>query len=89
MQFKVKYAKLHTEYFSNGTGNLGTVLGDSNKHLGMDMLWTQYGLFVSYKGVHFTVPLSNLAGCTFAEKPNLALLEPTQPAVRPLQKANG
>lgn len=61
---KVLYAKLQTEYFSVGTGNLSTTLGDPQKHRGMEMTYTQYGLFVKYKGFEFVVPLANIVGCT-------------------------
>lgn len=68
MSRKVTYAKLHTEYFSTGTGNLGTVLGDPNKHRGMEITWTPDGLEIKYNNVEFGVPLSNCAGYTFAKE---------------------
>ena len=63
---KVTYAKLHTEFFAAGLGNLGTTLGEPNKHRGMDITWTPDGLFVEYNNVKFGVPLSNCAGYVFA-----------------------
>jgi hypothetical protein len=71
MNYKVKYAKLHTEYFSVGTGNLSNTLEPEGKHKGMEVIWTPSGLFVDYKGVHFVVSQGNVVGCTFYEKPNL------------------
>lgn len=71
MRLKVKYAKLQTEYFSTGTGNLGTVFETDSRHKGMQMEFTEKGLFVEYKGVHFAIPLGNIVGVTFYERPNL------------------
>lgn len=68
MERKVTYAKLQTEYFCTGTGNLGTSLGDPNKHRGMEMSWTNDGLLVKYKGVEFLIPPGNVAGATLAPK---------------------
>lgn len=63
---KVLYAKLQTEFFSVGLGNLGTTLGDQQKQRGIEMTYTQHGLFVKYKGSEFVVPLANVVGCTLA-----------------------
>lgn len=68
MKLKVKYAKLQTEYFSVGAGNLGTTL-DANKFTGMEMYYTENGLMVKYRGAHFLVPPANIVGATFVEDP--------------------
>ena len=63
---KVTYAKLQTEYFSTGTGNLGTVLGDQQKTPGIQMSYTEVGLHVKWRGVEFIVPPGNIVGVTLA-----------------------
>ena len=69
MKLDVRYAKLHSAYFSNGTGNLGDVLETGVRHPGMVMTYTEAGLFVFYKGVHFVIPLPNVVGATFTSDP--------------------
>lgn len=69
MKFKVRYAKLHTPYFSNGTGNLGDVLDPMERHKGMELYYAPEGLYASYKGVHFVVPTANVVGATFFSDP--------------------
>lgn len=67
MERTVIYAKLQTEFFTTGVGNLGVTLGDPQKHRDMRMTWAPTeGLRVKYKGVEFLVPHGNIVGVTLA-----------------------
>ena len=64
---KVTYAKLHAPFFSVGTGNLRDTLSPK-EYTGMEMWWTDPGLEIKYKGVHFFVPSANVVGCVFEKE---------------------
>ena len=67
MSKPVKYVRMHQAVFVAGLGDLGNVLGDQNKHKGMELAMSEHGVDVKYKGRQFLIPITNVVVAEYSD----------------------